>query len=149
MTLVRQAAHDDHTRILELLAEMHDREGPPPTDESRSLLDEILKNPHRRLLLVERSDGQVVGTVDVLVVTNLSRGGRPWAIVENLAVDSAHRRQGFGRLLMSTAIDFAAQSGCYKVQLISNAKRDMAHPLYEELGFAASVRGFRRYLVEM
>jgi hypothetical protein len=54
------------------------------------LLRDILGMPGRSLLVAEVDD-TVVGTIDLLIVPNVTHGGRPWAIVENLIVDEAAR----------------------------------------------------------
>ncbi|MET8044736.1 GNAT family N-acetyltransferase [Micromonospora sp. NPDC005215] len=134
---------DDLVRLLEL---MHDgvRETPASAREVE-LLEEILSQQNRQLF-VAVTGGQTVGTVDIVVVSNLSRDGSPWAVVENLVVDPSKRRLGIGRALMTAAIDYAEGSGCYKIQLVSNSARANAQALYRSLGFSAPVDGFRRYL---
>ena len=87
----------------------------------------------------------MAGTVDVLTVTNLTHGGRPWAVVENVVVAGAHRRRGIGRALMHEAMGQARRAGCYKVQLTSGKHRADAHAFYRSLGFEAVAEGFKAY----
>jgi len=77
---------------------------------------------------------------------NLTRGGRPWAGIENLVVDAESRREGIASALIQTALDLAREVGCYKVQLVSHERRSAAHDLYRRAGFEVPVRGYRRYL---
>ena len=95
---------------------------------------EILGNP-RILYLVAVDSARIVGTCHVLVVPNLTRSGRPYALVENVVVDGAHRRQGIGRKLVGLAVDFAKSLHCYKVMIQSSAKRSEAHAFYQDFGF--------------
>ena len=96
-------------------------------------------------LLVAEEDGMVVGTMVLLIVPNLSHGGLPWALIENMVVDQRYRRQGIGRVMMEYAIDRAKETGCYKLQLLSNKKRPEAHQFYSSLGLEPSAQGFRLY----
>jgi GNAT superfamily N-acetyltransferase len=143
---VRLARAGDLAAVIGLLSMLHD-----PGDaeaiprEARTMFERILRQYGRRLLVAE-VDGRIVGTTDVLVVENLSRGLRPWAAVENVVVDPQSRRQGVGRALVQAAVDYATECGCYKIQLLSNRKRRDAHAFYRSLGFDAEVEGFRRYL---
>jgi ribosomal protein S18 acetylase RimI-like enzyme len=146
--LIRPATVDDLDALKALLTALHDtdpwessREG-----EARSALDEIVRDD-RRCLLVAFADGRPVGTLDIIVVPNLTRGARPFAVVENVVVLPESRRAGVGRQLMQTGLDFARERGCYKVQLVSANKRDAAHHLYRAMGFDADVGGYRRYLL--
>jgi GNAT superfamily N-acetyltransferase len=71
-----------------------------------------------------------------LPASQLTRGGRPFAFVENVITHPEHRRRGLAFALLREAIDTAWRAGCYKVVLQSNRKRAEAHGLYERLGFA-------------
>ena len=146
---VRPAVYGDLRRILELAATMHDAvRTDPPTDRERAVFRQILTSSGRTVLVGESNDA-VVGMCDLIVVPNISRSAMPWAAIENLSVDLAYRRQGYGRALLLRAVRLAEDVGCYKVQLISNARRGEAHGLYEALNFDVPVKGFRRYLVAL
>jgi len=97
----------------------------------------------RQSLLVATVDGRVVGTAAFVIVPNLSHVGRPYAVVENVVVDSAVRGKGIGEALMRRAIELAREAGCYKLALTSNRRRTDAHRFYEHLGFKATHLGFR------
>lgn len=144
--VVRSAAAEDLAELLELLSQLRDQEAPQPvTDELSATFVEILAERSRALLVACR-DGAIVGTLDLLAVANLTRGGRPWAGIENVVVDAACRRQGVGRALLEVAGDVAREVGCTKLQLVSHDTRSAAHELYSRGGFTAPVRGYRRYL---
>ncbi len=96
-------------------------------------------------LLVIRLGREVVGTVVLLIVPNLSHAASPWALLENLIIDRNYRRRGLGRMLMEHAISRARESGCYKIALSSDSSRGEAHDFYRSLGFEASAHGFRRF----
>jgi ribosomal protein S18 acetylase RimI-like enzyme len=99
-----------------------------------------------RHLLVADVDATVVGTADLLVASNLTHRGRPWAIVENVVVDEAVRGQGVGRALIEEAVRISEGADCYKVQLLSRKQRTEAHEFYRRIGFEAVAEGFRLYL---
>ena len=143
---IRDATLDDLPAILRLLSQMHDE---PADDVDAELRDDtfrrILATPSRALLVADDTT-EVVGTLDLFVMENLTRGGKPWAGIENLAVDFHHRRRGIARELVDTAVDLASDVGCYKIQLVSHERRSAAHDLYRQAGFEAPVRGYRRYL---
>jgi predicted N-acetyltransferase YhbS len=144
--VVRRAVADDLPDVLAVLSQLHEDDAPPLVGEDLiSTFAEILSSRTRAVLVASR-DGAIVGTVDLFVMGNLTRGGRPWAGIENLVVDVACRQQGIGRALVAVAVDIARDAGCYKVQLVSHHKRDAAHVLYSHTGFTAPVRGYRRYL---
>lgn len=142
--VVREAVAADVGDLLELLAELHPRY---PGDPSRSaaILSEILGSPGRSLL-VANVDGVVVGTADLIVVANLSHGGAPWAIVENMVVRPDARGGGVGRALLEEILRRARAADCYMVQLLSLEHRLDAHAFYRRLAFEPVAEGFRVYL---
>jgi ribosomal protein S18 acetylase RimI-like enzyme len=120
---------------------------PDPLPDPREVLEQIIAEPARSLLVAER-DGKVVGTVDVLIAPNLTHHAQPWALVENVVVAEHARRRGAGRALMLRAIQLAREAGCYKVNLISGKERTGAPEFYRSLGFKAVGQGFKTYLFD-
>src|SRR5262249_3587983 len=142
--LIRRAGADELDAIVALYDQLHDH-SPPPTDRTRAAYAEILDSPWRMLLVAEL-DGALIGTLDLFVVANLTRGALPWAGIENFVVDAGHRGRGIGDAMLDAAVSIARDMGCYKVQLISHEVHAPAHVFYAQRGFDAPVRGFRRYL---
>lgn len=146
--LVRLAEDGDLDAIVSLLHEMHGKGSTGgPTTHEREVFASLLRQRGRHLLVGELD--RIVGTADLIVVENLSRDGRSWAMIENVVVEERFRRRGIATALLTEAVARATAGGCYKVQLISNETRSAAHELYRKLGFDAPVRGFRRYLEDV
>ncbi|MGA2036063.1 MAG: GNAT family N-acetyltransferase [Acidimicrobiales bacterium] len=150
MTLisVRPAVLGDVEALIELytqLAEDRTEACPARADDSLSILASILRQKNR-CLLVAVMGGAVAGTADMLIVENLTYGGRPWVIVENVVVGQEHRGHGVGRALVGEVLRRARDAHCRKVQLLSLKHRKDAHEFYRSLGFQALAEGFRLYL---
>ena len=135
---------EDLPEILELYGQLTGEKPELALDTAEEIFDEITVLPDH-VFLVAAKEGQVLGTLYLQIVPNLSHGGRPWGIVENMVVDRDQRRQGIGRLMMDYALKRCHETGCYKVQLLSNRKRREAHEFYRALGFEDSAAGFRLY----
>ena len=144
MIAIRQADVRDLPRILALYEQLTEEKLNLTDDAAKKTFFEITEMPRQEFLVAEK-DGLVVGTLFLQIVPNLSHDAHAWAIIENMVVDSACRRQGIGRLLMEYAYTVCRQAGCYKVQLLSNKKRLEAHLFYRSLGFEDSAMGFRLY----
>ena len=146
MTLVIRRAQDrDLPALIKLLAQLslgEAREDPSAITAYETAFAAIDAD-ERQSLLVAAVDGSVVGTAAFILVPNLSHVGRPYAVVENVVVDSAVRGKGIGETLMRRAIELAREAGCYKLALTSNRHRLEAHRFYERLGFRATHLGFR------
>ncbi|WP_133739803.1 GNAT family N-acetyltransferase [Actinorugispora endophytica] len=148
--IIRAAIRSDLGAILRLLRDLGDT-APAQSGTVRMssaavrAWTRIENDPERTVLVAERR-GQIIGTLDLIVVANLTHDAQPWAVIDNVVVDAACRRTGIGRALMDDAVVRAARAGCYKVELLSHESRDGAHPFCLAMGFSNSAEGFRRYL---
>ncbi|MGD9804489.1 MAG: GNAT family N-acetyltransferase [Hyphomicrobiaceae bacterium] len=104
-------------------------------EEAADLLARISRYPDYRILIATDEHGGIVGTYALLIMDNIAHGGRPLAIVEQVAVRSDRQRGGIGTALMEDAMARAAAAGCYKLALSSNVKFAAAHAFYERLRF--------------
>ena len=86
-----------------------------------------------------------MGTIELLIVPNLSHNGTPFAFLENLIVTEKHRKRGLGRMLLEHAVALARESGCHMVELCSDVRRKEAHKLYNSVGFEAQAHCFRPF----
>ncbi|MCH8064552.1 MAG: GNAT family N-acetyltransferase [Chloroflexi bacterium] len=144
---MRDAHEADLPRIVELLAQLSldaPREWPdePLPASYLAAFEEIVADRRQRLLVVE-AQGRIVGSAALIIVPNLSRQGRPYAIIENIVIDTDARGVGHGEALVRYAIEEARKAGCYKLSLTSNKRRPDAHRFYERLGFQATHEGYR------
>jgi ribosomal protein S18 acetylase RimI-like enzyme len=145
--MIRMATEADLPRVVELLAQLS------PGDPSREDVSSPLPyNYHlvfremtraRQQLLVAEARKRIVGTLTLVIVPNLSHRGTPYAVIENVVVDTKQRSRGIGEALVRRAIEEARNTGCYKVSLTSNKRRKDAHRFYERLGFARTHEAFR------
>ena len=117
----------------------------PVTRAQRETLAAFGADPRMRSFVLEL-DGKVAATLTLYLLPNLSHGGRPFAMVENVVVDAVYRGQGLGKLLMAHAEELAKRHGCYKVTLTSNNNRADAHRFYESIGYQRSHQGMTKLL---
>jgi ribosomal protein S18 acetylase RimI-like enzyme len=143
--LIREAVAGDLPRIIELTAQLLD-DASEVYEHSREAYDrafaEICADARQTLLVAERG-GEIIGSLVLVIVPNLGRHGRPYAILENIVVDAVQRSSGIGEAMVRHANALAQQAGCYKVALTSRTHRTDAHRFYERLGFRAASVGFR------
>lgn len=147
---VRPAERADLEGLLALFEELAgEKTSALPADraEAERRLPEILGDA-RRELAVALLDGELVGTADLVMISQLTHRGEPWAIVENVIVTSAARRTGVGTALLGHLIERARAAGCCKVQLISGKHRAEAHAFYRSAGMSAVAEGFKLYFDE-
>ncbi|WP_374565193.1 GNAT family N-acetyltransferase [Ideonella sp.] len=97
-------------------------------------------------LLVADHQGQVCGTLLLSLCADVMFGRQPFAVIENIVVDAAHRGSGIGSRLLRHAESLCVDAGCSKIMLTSAAGRAEAHRFFEQQGFdGAAKRGFVKY----
>ncbi|WP_299546563.1 GNAT family N-acetyltransferase [uncultured Tateyamaria sp.] len=70
------------------------------------------------------------------ILPNMTQGGRPYALVENVVTHPEYRGTGQGRRVMQAVIDAAWAADCYKIMLLTGRSAE-ARGFYEKLGFGA------------
>ena len=70
-----------------------------------------------------------------MVVPNLTRDARPYALVENVVTRADCRRQGHASACLARAVEIARDAGCYKVMLMTGARDAGTLAFYRRAGF--------------
>jgi GNAT superfamily N-acetyltransferase len=131
--IIRQALPGDLAAILALNAELHPGDQPLPSDEEvAQVWRHLIENPIMHPFVAEYA-AQVVATCVLAILPNLTRGARPFGLIENVVTTSALRGRGIGRTLLQATLTFAWQRSCYKVMLLTG--RPTAVSFYEQVGF--------------
>jgi len=132
---IRDLARDDLDALLGAYELLHAADDPPPPrPELEALWAKICADP-ALLYLGAFDDERLVATCTAVIVPNLTRGARPYAVIENVVTDTSLRRQGHGSAVIQAMLDRCWDAGCYKVMLLSAAERGSAHEFYERNGF--------------
>ena len=86
-------------------------------------------------LLVGEVDGNVVSSVTLVVIENLTHNTRPYAIIENVVTHADHRGNHYATALMERASEIATGLGCYKIMLMTGSKKESTLHFYEYCGY--------------
>jgi GNAT superfamily N-acetyltransferase len=131
----RDAVPADFDAIFRLYRQLNPDDPTSPSAGLRDVFDHILLADGLRLLVLEL-DGEVVATTYLNVMPNLTRGGSPYAVIENVVVEESVRSRGVGKTLMAHTLDAAWAEGCYKVMLLTGSKQESTHAFYRSCGFS-------------
>ena len=97
-------------------------------------------------VLVARLGDEVVGVVQVMVLTHFQHHGGVCVELESFHVREDLRSQGIGKTLLAAAEELARSVGAYRVQLTSNVARLDAHRFYLREGYIQGHAGFKKLL---
>ena len=137
---IRAVHSDDLAALLDLYRHLNGDDDPLPDGPRRSeLWRTFLSQPGLHCLVAE-IDGVLISSYSLMIVPNLTRGGRPYGLIENVVTHADYRRRGIGRAMMKHALETAWSAGCYKVMLLSGTHRADAHKFYERSGFRSDAK---------
>lgn len=140
---VRELGPRDLDALLEVYRELHTEDAPLPTRPVMIALWQRICSDPALVYMGAFEDGVLLSTCTAAIVLNLTRGARPYAVIENVVTREKARRRGCATATLQALIERCRAADCYKVMLLSNAARDEAHAFYLRAGFDGDEkRGF-------
>lgn len=94
-------------------------------------------------IFIGLEDGVLVTTCTLVVVPNLTRGGLPYGLIENVITDADYRQKGYGGAVIKEAISAAWRHDCYKIMLLTGSKEPSTINFYQQAGFEQNKTGFQ------
>jgi GNAT superfamily N-acetyltransferase len=121
--------------LLALYSHMHISDDPLPERlVVEAIWKEIQDSPNFRYFGVF-VDGRLVSSCTLSVVPNLTRGCRPYGVIENVVTHTNYRQRGYGSSVLKYALEYAWSKNCYKVMLLTGRKSEAIYRFYESIGF--------------
>lgn len=143
----RFACCHDFEEILDLYKILHPEDIRASMSHLKKIWDDIMNNPDRYRYAVVEEGNKIVATGNIAIVPNLTRSGRPYAVIENVVAHPDFRRKGYGHAAIQLLLGFAKEQNCYKVMLLRSSKRKEAHEFYKSIGFDRDLKcGFIYYI---
>lgn len=139
---LRPAGPGDLAGLLKLYAELNPSDPPLDAATAHDRFAAILAQPGMTIF-VAADRQKPLASCTLVVVPNLTRGGAPYALIENVVTHHAARRRGLGRAVIGHAIDTAWTAGCYKVMLLTGRGDGEARAFYTSCGFLRDKTGFQ------
>ena len=125
----------DLDALLDLYVHLHAQDAPRP---ERARIDAVghalLDSPAHRVYGVF-AEGLLVASCVLHLLPNLTRGCRPYGLIENVVTPAEHRRHGHGRAVLERALADAWALQCYKVMLLTGRLDAGTFRFYESAGF--------------
>ena len=139
----RNASASDAEALLTLYDFLSSDNERCPLELAKENISKICQIDGSAVLLGE-INGEALTTCTLIVVPNLSRGGRPYALIENVVTHPEHRGRGLSKAVLDAAFERAWGQDCYKVMLSTGSTRPAILSFYESAGFEQSRTGFQK-----
>ena len=131
---IREAEKEDLEQLLQLYTQLNSNEMPEFDRRLESIWNEILADNNHHLL-VGLIDEQIISSCVIVVVRNLTRSQRPYALIENVITHEAHRNRGYASQMLNYARDIAKKENCYKIMLLTGSKLESTLNFYRRAGY--------------
>jgi GNAT superfamily N-acetyltransferase len=148
--VISDATFADIPALIELLYTLFsiEQDFTPNAKLQSNGLQLIIQNPdHAVIKVVKTSNGSIIGMVSAQLVISSAQGTYS-AWIEDMVIHADYRAQGFGRLLLETALQWAKDKGATRAQLLVDLDNQPAIGYYDHLGWQASRMGMRRLMLK-
>ncbi len=135
---VRKVRRDELGKLLELYRYLNPDDPDISKNEATIQLWDEICDDHRQSILVLEEDDCLAASCTLVIVSNLTRGGRPYGLIENVVTHGNYRRRGYGKAVLDRAVAIAREKGCYKIMLLTGRKDEGVFSFYESAGFDRS-----------
>ena len=132
---IREIEENELNELLDLYSHLHSWDDPlPKIGVVSAIWREIQASPNIKYFGLY-VDGRLVSSCTISIIPNLTRGCRPYGVIENVVTHKDFRRKGYGSDILVHALEYAWSRDCYKVMLQTGRKDEATFRFYESVGF--------------
>ncbi|MCR4902937.1 MAG: GNAT family N-acetyltransferase [Butyrivibrio sp.] len=132
--MIREVKPEDLDQMLELYLFLHEEVKP---ENNRHLIDvwnEIIEDKNHHII-VKEIDGKIVSSCVCVIIPNLTRDVRPYALIENVVTQGEYRGKGYATECLDYAKKLALKENCYKMMLLTGSKMQSTLDFYKKAGY--------------
>ena len=132
--MVREIRENELHELLELYLFLHEESVPEITEYLMNTWKNIIsdKNHH---IIVKVIGEKIVSSCVCVIIPNLTRNIRPYALIENVVTHREFRKKGYATECLNYAKRIAERENCYKMMLLTGAKNDSTLRFYSNAGY--------------
>lgn len=131
---IRELKENELAQLLRLYQQLHERDD----EVAESKIEDtwkVITNSESFYCLGAFEGAELISSCCLVVVPNLTRGCRPYGVIENVVTEMRFRNKGYGKKLLSSSLKLAWSLNCYKVMLLTGRLNEKTFQFYESAGF--------------
>ena len=132
--MVREIRENELQDLLELYTFLHENSVPKITEHIKATWDTIMHDDNHHVI-VKTADGKIVSSCVCVIIPNLTRNIRPYAVIENVVTRFDYRGRGYATECLNYAKEIAARANCYKMMLLTGSKEEATLNFYGNAGY--------------
>ena len=134
MTMVRGAVKEDLDELLNLYLFLHEKNIPENSDYLENTWKTIIEDINYHII-VNEVNGKIVSSCVCVIIPNLTRNIRPYALIENVVTNENYRGKGYATECLNYAKEIAIKNNCYKMMLLTGTKNENTLAFYKNAGY--------------
>ena len=125
--MLREAVKEDLDKLLNLYLFLHEKNIPKNSDYLENTWKTIIEDVNHHIV-VKEINGKIVSSCVCVIVPNLTRNIRPYALIENVVTNEGYRGKGYATECLNYAKEIASKNNCYKMMLLTGTKNENIFP---------------------
>lgn len=144
--MVREIEGSELGALLELYLHLHEESVLEMTEHLHEVWEFIMRDGNHHIV-VKEIDGRIVASCVCVIILNLTRNVRPYAVIENVVTHGDFRGRGYAAECLDYAKGIAEKENCYKMMLLTGAKDEATLAFYKTAGYNCTDKtGFIQWL---
>lgn len=132
--MIREINETDFDGLMRLYSQLHHDPIPERNETVNQLWSKILCDSAHHIIVAEEG-GKILSSCVCVIVPNLTHSQRPYALIENVITDEAHRGKGLATQCLNYAREIAVRENCYKLMLLTGSKKESTLNFYRKAGY--------------
>ena len=132
--MVREINYNELKELLELYLHLHENTIPDTTEKLISAWNTIIQDKNHHVIVYE-VNGKIVSSCVCVIIPNLTRNIRPYAVIENVVTRKDYRGRGYATQCLNFAKEIAIKENCYKMMLLTGSKDEKTLDFYGNAGY--------------
>ena len=146
--MIREAINSDMEGMFRLYMHLHDNPFPEFDEHVLSVWKTIMDDSSHHIIVAEEA-GRIVSSCVCVIIPNLTRCQRPYALVENVVTHPDYRKRGLATACLDFAKDIAIRENCTRLMLMTGSKEQSTLDFYEKAGYDPNdKKAFVQWLIE-
>ena len=134
MIMVREAIKKDLNELLNLYLFLHEKNIPENSEHLENTWKTIIEDINHHIV-VKEINGKIVSSCVCVIVPNLTRNIRPYALIENVVTNEGYCGKGYATECLNYAKEIAIKNNCYKMMLLTGTKNENTLAFYKNAGY--------------
>jgi len=134
MIMVREAIKKDLNELLNLYLFLHEKNIPENSEHLENTWKTIIEDINHHIV-VKEINGKIVSSCVCVIVPNLTRNIRPYALIENVVTNEGYCGKGYATECLNYAKEIAIKNNCYKMMLLTGTKNENTVAFYKSAGY--------------